>query len=473
MEYIPYAIAGLLGFVVFSVFFYWLTTLRIVVPTNSVDIVQSARRTVSYGKDQSAGNVYYKWPDWIPRFGIKVISLPVSVFRLNLKDYPGYDVGRVPFVIDILAFFRISDSNVAAQRVSSFQELEDQLTGILQGAARTILATSEIEQILQDRGIFGTKFTEEVEHQLTQWGVTAVKNIELMDIRDAKDSEVIANIMAKKKSLIEMQSRVEVASNVQKAEVAEIDAAQTVKVRAQEAEREIGLATAQKTETVGIRDQQAIQAIKESEKDTATKTMAVVQVNEVRKAEIARDVALVAAEQAKKVAVVAAEQDRDVAVTEAEGYKTSTQTKAEGDLEKARRDATGIQVKGEAEGAAQQAVLMAPVTAQITLAKEIGENASYQNYLVTIKTVEAGQAVGIAQAAALEKADVKVISNAGTPPQGLTGVMDLFTPKGANILSSALETFKATPTGSALINKITGNGAGTGDGVSTTDSWTK
>ena len=117
---------------------------RTVVATNEVHIVQSRRKTTSYGKDQAAGNTYYAWPAWMPRVGIRIIQLPVSVFDVQLNEYAAYDKGRVPFVIDILAFFRIDDSNVAAQRVSSFQELESQLKGILQGASRSILAQSPI-----------------------------------------------------------------------------------------------------------------------------------------------------------------------------------------------------------------------------------------------------------------------------------------------------------------------------------------
>jgi flotillin len=97
---------------------------RVVVPTNEVHIVQSRRKTTSFGKDQPAGNTYYRWPAWFPRVGIRVIMLPVSVFDVKLDAYAAYDKGRVPFVIDILAFFRIENSNEAAQRVSSFQELQ-------------------------------------------------------------------------------------------------------------------------------------------------------------------------------------------------------------------------------------------------------------------------------------------------------------------------------------------------------------
>jgi flotillin len=38
---------------------YWVFSLRRVVSTNEVHIIQSAKRTVSFGKDQDAGNTYY------------------------------------------------------------------------------------------------------------------------------------------------------------------------------------------------------------------------------------------------------------------------------------------------------------------------------------------------------------------------------------------------------------------------------
>ena len=39
---------------------------RKVVATNAVHVVQSSNKTVSYGKGMSAGNVYYKWPSFLP-----------------------------------------------------------------------------------------------------------------------------------------------------------------------------------------------------------------------------------------------------------------------------------------------------------------------------------------------------------------------------------------------------------------------
>lgn len=102
-------------------------TLRRVVPTNETHIVQSRKKTTSYGKDTENGNVYYEWPSWLPVIGITKVVLPVSVFDISLTAYEAYDIGRVPFIVDIMAFFRINDSNVAAQRVENFAELLQQL----------------------------------------------------------------------------------------------------------------------------------------------------------------------------------------------------------------------------------------------------------------------------------------------------------------------------------------------------------
>ena len=434
------AVASVVGIVILLAVFF-----RVVVSTNDVHIVQSAKKTVSYGKGMEAGNSFYKWPAWVPVIGVRVIVLPVSVFDLKLSGYEGYDKGRVPFVIDIMAFFRIADSNIAAQRVASFKELHDQLHGILQGATRSILAKAEIEEILEKRAEFGGMFTEAVDEQLKAWGVTSVKNIELMDIRDSSGSKAIENIMAKKKSLIERESRVAVAENIRAAQEAEIVAQREVKLREQEALQQVGQRTAEKDKQVGVANQQAQQEIKAQEKVTAEKHMAVVQVQEVRKAEIIRE-----------VQVVAADQEKQTNIIKAEGHKQQTVIVADGDLQATKLTAEGIQVEGAAKGAAETAILMAPVNSQIALAKEIGSNDGYQKYLLGIKEIDKNQVVGVAQAEALKAAEIKVIANAGDVVGGVSNVMELMTSKGGTQLGAAVEAFAQTPVGAALVKKLNG-----------------
>ena len=420
---------------------------RTVVPTNYVHILQSSKATVSYGKGKEAGNTYYKWPAFVPAIGVRTIELPVSVFNRSLSSYPGYDKDRVPFVVDIEAFFRITDSNIAAERVETIDQLTEQLDAILQGAARSILARNEINEILEGRGKFGEEFTAEVDEQLKQWGVGTVKTIELMDIRDAQGSQVIANIMAKKKSAIESESRIEVANNLRAAQMKEIEAKREVDLAAEQAEQQVGERQAQKAKAVGIANELAEQEIKEAARTTAEKEMAVRQVEEVRGAEIA-----------KEVQIVKAAQQRETDVIRAEGQKQQTVLIAEGKLAEEQRAAEGIKARGEAEAEAKRLLELAPISAQIELAKEIGENQGYQEYLIKLRGIEAGEVVGQAQAGALEAANIKVIANAGNAPDGIKNAMQLFTPAGGTQLGGMLEGLANTEAGQELLKRFGING---------------
>jgi flotillin len=456
-------VAALAAIVVVMMFF-WVLGLRRVVPVNEVHIVQTRNNTVSYGKGFSS-NTYYEWPSRLPLVGLTRVTLPVSNFSIDLPEYAAYDKERVPFLVHVMAFFRISDSNTAAQRVASFDELKEQLTAIVQGSVRTVLAAHEIDQIMLDRSRFGDAFTKEVQPQLAGWGVEPIKNIELMDIRDAKESDVIQNIMAKRTSGIERESRLVVADNMRQAEMAEIAAKREVEMSRQQAAEQVGLRTAEKDKNVGVAEEQSAQQVKAQQRETAAKEMDVQQVKNVRAAEISREVAsisaaqdkevaIVKAEAARQVSVVSAEANKQVAIVSAEGQKQQTVLTAEGQLEAAKRNAEGIAAEGNAKGLAETAILMAPVDAQIKLAEKIGSDQGYQNYLLGIRNIEAAQAVGMAQAEALKTADVKVISNAGTPGKGLSSVMDLFSADGGTAIASMLEGLAQSPEGKKMLEKF-------------------
>lgn len=418
--------------------------LRRVVPTNQVHIVQRAKQTISYGKDTPNGNTYYEFPSWIPVLGITKVVLPVSVFDLDLKAYEAYDIGRLPFVVDIKAFFRIDDSNIAAARVASFGELKEQLLGIVQGAVRSILANSALEKIMSERSMYGETFTKEVAEQLKAWGVVPVKNIELMDVRDSPSSQVIANIMAKKQSLIEKESRTEVARNRQQAEEAEIEASREVALKKQAAKQAVGEREAEADKKIGMAKALSDAEIAESLKATREKEMEVERIKAVRAAEIAKEATVVNAEASKRAKVLEWEANKESALLEAAAK-----------LELKTKEAEGIKIEGLAKADAEREMQLASVKAQITLAEQIGNNAGYQEYLIRIRTVEAQQAIGVEQAKNLGKADIKVIANAGSVDTGVKNVMDLFTPKGGTAVGGALEALANTDIGKKIVDKIT------------------
>lgn len=434
-----------------------MVALRRVVPTNMVHIVQSKKATTSYGKGRTSGNVYYEIPSFVPLFGVTVTKLPESVFDVNLPNYDAYDKGRLPFLVDVLGFFRISDSDVAAHRVASFEELLEQLSFIVKGAVRSVLAKAELETIMQDRAALGQAFTDEIEPQLIEWGVQTVKPIEFMDIKDTTGSQVIHQIMAKEKSRIERESREAVAENNRSASEREIEAKRQIDLSSQQAAQAVGERTAEAEKVVGIAREQSRQEVLAQARTTAEREMQVKQVNDVKAAEIARQVAEVKAAQDKNVAVVSAEAAREQEIIAAEATKQRTTLVAEGDLNAAKNNAEGIQVEGVARASAEKAMQLAPVEAQIVLAKEIGSNESYQKYLVTVRNIEAGQQVGMEMAKAIGDADLKVIANSGDIVGGVASITDLFSTKGGTSVAGLLEAISQTPAGAALVERVTGH----------------
>ena len=483
-----YVSAGL-GILTLILVLYILGLRRIVRP-DQVHVVQRNNTSEVYGSSakDNKGNTYYEFPEWIPRLGVTVKKLSTSIFDLDLPNYDAYDKDRLPFLVDIKAFFRINDFRIAAAKVRDTKELESQLLGIVQGAVRSLLAKEDLESIMSERNKYGKQFTEEVKDQLTEWGVVAVKNIELMDIKDSHGSEVIANIMKKKKSAIEMESRTTVAKNLQQAKEAEIVANQEVAIKEQDSIRQVGLRTAEVQQEVGIANEKANQEVQAQVKVTAEKEMEVQRVREVKSAEIAKQAAEVKAAQDKEVAtinaetaVVKTEADKKVAILNAEASQKQTilnaeaqkqqiELKAEADLVTATNAAKGIEAKGKAEALATELLTKASVQDQVTLAKEVGENKAYQEFLIAQKQIEVqGQVmseVGVAQAQNLSGADIKMFVNSGSVPEAVGKAAGIFNPGTAFDVASMMEAFKSTPMGAEILDKI----LGTKDAVKTVET---
>ncbi len=444
----------------------YVLTLRRMVATNVVHIVQRGDKTVSYGIGKGT-NVYYAFPSWIPFLGVVVRVLPVSNFDIDLFKYSAYDKDRVPFVVDVKAFFHISDTNKAAEKVESFEEMKKQLENVVQGAVRSILAKSPLELIMEERSIFGDKFTESVKSDLENWGVEPIKNIELMDVRDADGSNVIHQIMAKRISAIDMESRTEVAKNKRSAQQAELEAQKEIDVTASmtrqvagEAEaaslQAIGIANAESTKKSGIALQQSESEIAKAKKITAEELMQVVRVNQIQQANIDKESAIINSEQAKREIEIEAEANKFQVETQAHAMLEAKKKEAEGTKTIGIAEADVIQAKGLSEAEAKKAFELAGVTAQTTLAEKIGENKSYQEYLIKIKEVEVSQVIGVAQyesiATALSQADLKLLVNSGDVQTGIGKFTDIFTSKGASQLNGMIEALSQTEEGQGVMS---------------------
>lgn len=456
----------------------WFLSLRRVVRPSEVHVVRESKNTLIYGNiksittadgeviepEETSGNVYYEIPQWFPIWGVEVQILPLSNFSVDLHGYEAYDKDKLPFEVDITAFFRIADYRQAASRIEDSETLQKHLTKIVQSAVRSILANDTLDQIMTKRSIYGEQFTGEVAEHLKEWGVVPVKSIELMDVRDKDGERVISNIMEKKKSYIDMESRKEVAKNNKEAREAEIQAEQEVALKEEAKEETVGTRRAEREKAVGIAKEQSAQEVKEQERATKEKEMKVLEVASVRQAEIDKQTLIIKAEAEKdkqrvdaEAKVVVANEEKNAATHKAEADYIVKTKEAEAALVADQKSAEGTQAKGEAEAKVKEAIGLAEVEPQISLAKEIGENTGYQGYLVRIETIKAEQAVGIEQAKNLGNAQIKIIANAGGNVQeGVKSVAEIFSAKGGQSLGAMIEAFAATEVGQQVIGKLIG-----------------
>ncbi len=486
MTYLPW-IGIAIAVVIVLFIIRWILSLRRVVKPSEVHVVRRTKSTEIYGqpnsdlgKDETAGNVYYEIPIWMPIWGVEVQVLPLSNFSVNLEDYEAYDKDKLPFVVDVTAFFRIADYRQAASRIEDNETLESHLTSIVQSAVRSILANDTLDQIMTQRSIYGEKFTEEVIENLKEWGIVPVKSIELMDVRDKEGEKVISNIMEKKKSCIDMESRKEVAKNRQEAREAEIAAEKAIAIKEQEKAEEVGKRTADQEKAVGIAQEKSKQEIAEQKKITQEKDMDVIQVKTVRQAEIDKQEVIIKAnagkdkqridaeagvivagqqKEAQKIEaeakVLVAEQNEKAATHDAQAAYVKKTKEAEANLVATKKEAEGIEAKGSAEATAKEKLGNAEVAPQIELAKEIGNNEGYQKYLIEIRKVDAIKEVGVEQAKNLGNADIKIIANAGgNLNEGLNSVMELFSAKGGQSLGAMLEALAGSEAGQQILNKV-------------------
>ena len=188
---------------------------------------------------------------------------------------------------------------------------------------------------------------------------------------------------------------------------------------------------------------------------------------DVKEAEIKKQVEIVRAEQDQRKIEIDAEARKNAKIKDAEAIKENQILVAQGDKEKQflaaaallemkDKEAQGTLKIGSAEAEALRLKELAPVNAQIELAKEIGENEGYQTYLISIKQIEANRDIGLEQAKALSNADLKIIANEGNVASGVNKIGDVLSSKGGTNLASMLEGLNQSEIGKKIIDKFTG-----------------
>lgn len=264
-------------------------------------------------------------------------SKKMSMKPLQIKvNVDGIDSQAIPMHLPVVLTTAISQDKLIQQNAAtrflsaSPTEIERQISEILVGETRAIMATMLIEEINADRNTFLGKVRESLEQELTKVGYE-LTNINISEITD--DADYIRN-MGKK------------AATKAKAN-AEADIAEQTK------QGNIKIANTQKEEQI---------AVSQAERDMQISVNQTKQEQEVKVAEINRE---------KQIKLAEADKERESGIALQEAEKIANIAKANADAESKKAEYEALQAKNiaKADADAEAAQNEAEALKQVRIAK--------------------------------------------------------------------------------------------------------
>ena len=258
----------------------------------------------------------------------------------------GIDSQAIPMHLPVVLTTAISQDKLIQQNAAtrflsaSPGEIQKQISEILIGETRAIMATMLIEEINADRNTFLGKVRESLEQELTKVGYD-VTNINISEITD--DADYISNLG--KKAATKAKANAE-------ADIAEQTKQGNIKIANTKKEEEIAVAAAEKEKQVQVNQ---------------TK-----QEQEVKVAEINRE---------KQIKLAEAEKERESGVAVQEAAKAAAIAEAQADAESNKAKAMARQIASVAEAEADAESKKAEFEAQQTknIAKAEADAEAAQN----------------------------------------------------------------------------------------------
>jgi len=458
---IEFLIAGGIVLLVIVVIIGLLMAMRRTVEVGYSDVVTRTSGVTVYSTDgnvttsKKSDAVYYRIPEWVPRYGTMVRNIPLGIISIPVRDYKTFAQGNPRFVVDATIMCRVHNVLEAAQKVPNsgsrnfVKDFQDGFKEIIISAIRKTTANYTVPDVIAKRSEIGKTVGDEIGKDLEEWGFR-LTNVAIVDIRDPPketadgkvivdkngeqvlETTVVLDISRMKEADINAQSRREVANKKRDAEIAEAESFETSKTRQIQAE-----------ETVAKREQAKAENVAVEQKKAVEKELEVQRTNDVGKAQIGASARVAAAEGEKNALILSYEAQKQQKVLDGEGqaYAVKVQGLAEGEAIKAKLEgqageAEAIRQKGLADGDAIRARKLAEAEG---LSKIADAQKKQQEYATRIRIIEMQETLGKAYAAALGQAKVKAILT-GEPKS----LLDLFTPGGGVNIGGMISSMKET-----------------------------
>lgn len=377
-------VLGTLGATV-SCAFNWYT---IVEPSEAHLIVTARNKIVVSSDDKVSGSenkrAYFAIPSFIPYIGMTVRKMDITIKEIMVTQET-YEENQARFQVTSSTKYRITDVVRAAETFISTEELQKQLSDVIQSSVRAVTVKYNVESARAMKQEMETQIREEMTEDLAAWGLSLV-NFQLVNFSDTLDSKIISDISRRREVEIETTTREQ---NAEKEKVATMKEAAATE---ESEKRQI-----QKEKVVGEQNQIKAQKISEMEKIAEEKRYEVERVKVIRQAEIDKAQAIVKAEEDKETSKIEKETKR----LDGEGDRLRAEEIAKGKAAPIREE-----LAAEAEG---KTLLQAAL-------REFGDDAI--RALVAEAIVEKDKAIGVATADALRYADLRVFAGGEGGKQG-------------------------------------------------------
>jgi len=314
----------------------------------------------------------------------KIRILDITVKDLDIV-HETYEKNQARYNVRASLKYRIVDPLTASETFTNDEELNTLLKGVLQSAVRAVTVQYDVTDARANKLDMEKGIIVQIANDLNAWGIVLV-NFQLIDFQDTADSKIISNISRRREVEIESTTREVNAEKIKQAVMKEAEAKQASSTR--EIERD---------EAIAKREQDKIKTVAEQQKVAQEKTYEVIRVQTIKQAEIDKDKAVIMANQLKDVEAV----NKEKKLLQGQGDRQMQEEQAKGSAAKFREDGLA---QADAKEALQKAL------------NKFDDKAI--RALVAEKIVDMQQAVGVATANALARADVKAFLGGASGQQG-------------------------------------------------------
>jgi uncharacterized membrane protein YqiK len=347
-----WTIVTIIILVIVAVFFIrWSYT---VVPPHEAHVVVSRGRGKKVYCSRPLEGVRLQSAYWyIPILDQRLI-IPLENIRIEIDSIPLRDQLMAKFSGDVICFLSVVDPLLAAEKLgrieaeegkTGFPRIEAEVGKLIESITRNASMSMEVYEIMRHRDAFSQEVKKRVNEPLKEWGVQLV-DLEVIHFKDIEAYTVIKDLEQRQATLINAETRKQVADNQKGASIVESLANKETEMARAENEELYRTRQIQKDQKVGQTQQEAIQNIAQAEMEANKEKVEALRVLDVGTAQVGA--------QAK--------------IESAKGDSEAVKTKADGDSEAIRKtglaqaEVTKATLIAEADGTKEKAYALKEYT---------------------------------------------------------------------------------------------------------------